>query len=89
MQNNLYKKYKQQLLFIKENENILNMSLKSKIIWIIKSNIDDTSTIFKKNSGLEGTFINLNEILYKNPDIIINIYNLVSNRLALLNTPKI
>ena len=88
MQNNVYKKYKHQLLFIKENENILNMNLKSKIIWIIKSNIEDTSTIFKKNNGLEGTFINLNEILYKNPEIIMNIYNLISNRLAMLNTPK-
>jgi len=88
MQNNVYKKYKHQLLFIKENENILNMNLKSKIIWIIKSNIEDTSTIFKKNNGLEGTFINLNEILYKNPEIIMNIYNLISNRLTMLNTPK-
>jgi len=81
----LLKEYKKKLIFIHDNELILNDKLKIKIISIIKTNIDDTSTIFKHTVGNTGTTINMKEILKIKPEIINSIYMLVQARVASLN----
>ena len=81
----LHKEYKKKLIFIHDNELILNDKLKVKIISIIKTNIDDTSTIFKHTVGNTGTTVNMKEILKIKPEIINNIYSLVHARVVSLS----
>jgi hypothetical protein len=80
--------YKKDLVFIKDNESVINDQLKIKIIHTIKSRIDDTSDIFSKNISNNGTYINLNALLLKNVDVFKTILLLVTNRVKTLNEPK-
>ena len=75
------KAYKKKLIFIRDNESLINDKMKVKIISLIKTNIDDTSTIFKHTIGNTGTSVNLVEILKIKPDIINNIYSIIHSRI--------